>query len=441
MKKYRLGILIGITVAGVSLLFSGCGKKKDQSLTESIEEAVDKATETTDDVDASGENKEQITPEGASEGVDFSIDDTLVGRYEYDADEDQGDCIFEIFRIGDGYYIEYNGECDYAGAELQINSRKDEMNCMNYNTTLYAFSGFSFMGEYWGKGTDVQITAYQNGDIVLSQGQPFLDHRELPLKRLGDASVSESQTTENGSQSELIGTWRCVSERDGDVHEITMVFTKDGNFRAVDKVKEQPPAVYVGEYVACGTENDSEGSIDFVRFAYGGMPDSWVLKYDQEGKHPYVYSDYMYAEPFTYYEGDGMKLPFQRVSDSEKSSIAMGPGSRSGEIQKLFDEYLNGTDGSNDTEYENEQARQEEIPDSEYIEDVIYYAHAYTNAPICELDSVTTGPNGEVVAIHCYEIVGEGENAHTATWDWIYYERNTGKYYDFFGNEIDMSKY
>jgi len=451
MKRNRLHLFGRITVICASLLLCGCGKKEEKSLAETIGKATEKVNEKASD-ENTGDNsvgdeddskvyEGQITAKDSSDGVDFSIDDTLVGTYVYNPGNDQEDCNFEIFRVGDGYYIEYSGEYDYAGAELHINSRKDEMNCFNYNTTLYAFSGFSFMGDYWGKGHDVQIKAFQNGYIVLSEGQPFLDRQELQLKRTDHVviHVSQAELTENSSKPEVIGTWRCLSKRDGDEHEITMVLSKDGRFRAVDKVKEQTPAIYIGKYIVSGDENDSVGLVDIERFAYGGMPDSWILMYDEEGKHPYVYSDYMYAEPFTFLEGDDMNLPFEKVSDSEKSNITMGPGSRASEVQEIFDEYSSGTDEHGDDE--NEYAEHEEIPENEYIEDVIYYAQAYTKAPICVLDSVTNGPDGDVVAIHCYEIVGEGENAHTATWDWIYYHKNTGKYYDFFDNEIDMSKY
>lgn len=443
MGKYKIGIIFGITVISAACLLGGCGKKEDKSLADKVEKAADKVSENTDDDSISNAGEEQITAKDDSDNLDLSIDDTLVGTYLYNSPDSQEECEFKIFRICDRYYIEYNGEYDYAGAELQINSREDEMNSFSYSTTFFAFSGFSFMGEYWGKGQDVQIKAYQNGDITLSAGQPFLEKQELQLKRTDDSyiHISQTETTENTAKPELIGTWRCVSKRDDEEHEITMIFSEDGGFKAVNKVKEQPPAIYFGKYIIDGDESESIGRIDVERFAYGGMPASWVLMYDEAGKHPYVYSDYMYAEPFTFLEGDEINLPFEKVSDTEKSNIVAGPGSRTAEVQKMHDEYLSGTDEQDDAELENEYAEHEEIPETEYIEDIIYYAHAYTQAPVCVLDSVTKGPNGDIVAIHCYEEVGEGENAHTATWDWIYYETGTGKYTDFFGNEIDMSKY
>jgi len=337
----KISLILGLTILSTSILFTGCGKKEEaDAANDIVVEKIDEASE---------QMMGHITAKDTPKSLAFSTDDTLVGTYVYKPNDEQEERFFEIFRVADKYYIEYIGNYDYAGAELQINGKENEMNCFVYSATLYAFSGFSFMGDYWGAGDDIHIKASPNGDIVLGEGQPFLDGGELKLKRKDNIYLheSEKQAQKNTNQKELCGTWRCISERDKEKHEITMVFSEDGSFKAVNKIKNQTPIIYIGSYKTNKAKGDVIGEINCEIFAYGGMPDSWVLCYDENGKHPYVYSDYMYAEPFTYKEADDMNLPFEKISYSEKSTVAAGPGNRASEVQKMFDEYNSGFE-SND---------------------------------------------------------------------------------------------
>lgn len=115
--------------------------------------------------------------------------------------------------------------------------------------------------------------------------------------------------------------------------------------------------------------------------------------------------------------------------------FAPGPGDRADEVSKMYDDYVSESYKYEDDNYDN-NTEYAESTESEYLEDAIFYAHEYTNAPCCDVESVEDGPNGKVVTVHCYEIVKNGSEEHIATWDWIYYEVETGKVTDFFGNEI-----
>lgn len=59
------------------------------------------------------------------------------------------------------------------------------------------------------------------------------------------------------------------------------------------------------------------------------------------------------------------------------------------------------------------------------------------NGDTVEIDSV----DGDTVTIHVYEYIDEGNGeGHTATYNWYYISKKTGKGEDFFGNEIDLNK-
>ena len=59
------------------------------------------------------------------------------------------------------------------------------------------------------------------------------------------------------------------------------------------------------------------------------------------------------------------------------------------------------------------------------------------NGDTVEIDIV----DGDTVTIHVYEYIDEGNGeGHTATYNWYYISKKTGKGEDFFGNEIDLNK-
>ena len=59
------------------------------------------------------------------------------------------------------------------------------------------------------------------------------------------------------------------------------------------------------------------------------------------------------------------------------------------------------------------------------------------NKAIVEIDSV----EGNIVNIHIYEYVDDGNGeGHTATYNWYYISKKTGKGEDFYGNKVDLTE-
>ncbi|MGP1567652.1 MAG: hypothetical protein ACTTHM_02935 [Peptoanaerobacter stomatis] len=66
-----------------------------------------------------------------------------------------------------------------------------------------------------------------------------------------------------------------------------------------------------------------------------------------------------------------------------------------------------------------------------------YYKKHNQKAPIVEIDDT----RGDLVTIHLYEIVNDGGGeGHTATYNWYYVSRKTGKGEDLFSNKIDLTE-
>lgn len=66
-----------------------------------------------------------------------------------------------------------------------------------------------------------------------------------------------------------------------------------------------------------------------------------------------------------------------------------------------------------------------------------YYKKHNQKLPIVQIDDV----RGDLVTIHLYEIVDDGGGeGHTATYNWYYVSRKTGKGEDLFSNKIDLTE-
>lgn len=436
MKKAINYMLIGTLILSTIVILSGCEKNKNNIVSKATENGAtsiqEEMSEDIEEVETKPEKSEELKVNEAL-GNDNRLA-SLLGTYIYMPGDDEEERIFEIGQIAEKYYIEYMGGYDYAAGEIEVvNVDPERMEGITYDVVIYPYSGFSFMGEYWGSGNKCSILESKNGDITISGEQPFVSNEVLKLVSKDDVSVHDAvlNIKENNDCEELLGLWRCVSERDGESHEITLSFDKNGVFKAEDKEKDQTPRIFIGNYNVSMTEDGIVGDIVCEAAGYGNMPYEWVLEYDESQKCPLIYDDYMYAEPFTYKEDD-KNLPFKKVDSQSMNGFTPGPGDRADEVLKMYNDYVSESYKYGEDNSENNA----EYTETEYLEDAIFYAHEYTNAPCCDVESVEDGPNGKVVTVHCYEIVKNDEKEHTVTWDWIYYEVETGKVTDFFGNEI-----
>lgn len=338
MKRLYNFRFLGILVLILILALIGCGKDKDESIANAVEdEANSISKETSDDkeVDTAGD--------GAKEKVTSNDDsfDSLLGTYVYMPNDEVEERAFEIGRIADNYYIEYMGVYDYAAGEIEVINAESDKEGITYNVVIYPYSGFSFMGEYWGAGNKCSIIKGENGDITISGEQPYITNEELKLIRNEGVVPHEVvlSAKDNTECEELVGLWRCNSERDDKSNEITLEFYKNGVFKAENKQQDQTPMIYVGNYDVSRTEGGIEGYIICEAAGYGDMPYEWVLKYDENRKCPLIYDDYMYAEPFTYKEDD-KNLAFKKLSDVDSKSFTPGPGARTYKVSKMYEEYM-----------------------------------------------------------------------------------------------------
>jgi len=86
--------------------------------------------------------------------------------------------------------------------------------------------------------------------------------------------------------------------------------------------------------------------------------------------------------------------------------------------------------------------------DDEMAGDVVLKSYTYdelckaaanmTGAPICDVDHEN---EDGTITIHCYEVVNNGDESHTATFDWITVDIYTGIGSNFMGDEVDLTEY
>lgn len=267
----------------------------------------------------------------------------VCGLYFYGQPDDESEQrYFEISCIDGQFYLEYSGMYDFAGAELEILSMKNnaEGKRIDFEVMLYPFSGFSFEGDYWGAGYKTTLTKWDNGKLELSKGQPFLSGEAFAMTKASDVFVHPILQAKQicTACAKLYGDWRASTEKDGVPAEVFFNFSEDGTFRAVMKKATYPVQMYVGIYTAEQAENQLSGNICCERFAYGSMPFEWVFTYDKE-KDRLLIKDYDGVNPFTLQKAE---LPYKRTKAGERLlNIQPGAGERGKAVETAYQEYLN----------------------------------------------------------------------------------------------------
>lgn len=329
----------GILVLGLSLML-GCSQSEEAVVNEAVSEEA-----------------------SAADSDSLSIDD-IVGNYAYRMPEEEGgDTYFEIRQKDGKCFIEYTGPYAYAGAEMEVlkKSPGSGTNDIEYSVKLYPFSTFSFLGEYWeGGGSECTITAYENGDVELSKGQPFYEGENMYLDRFDEGCVHEYilDAEPNTNAKEVIGTWRCTTEVDGITCENYLELTPEGEFYLISKRPEYPIDYYVGFYTTETRNGGLAGSIVCDRFASGNSPYEWTLGYDEKLNCPVIVTDYDYNNPLSYQDEDN--LPYEKTEPGKGMNIKPGPGSREKEIEQMAKEYYN-YDSDDDESAEGHLPTEDEI--------------------------------------------------------------------------------
>lgn len=324
------------------VLLAGCEQKKTQTSMEATSvEAVSVEDDSTQTVETNNEvgnatNTSIEKSDVPAEAFDIS---SLVGSFCYDTPDEVEDTIFQIREIENNLYIEYLGPYAYAGAEIEVIAYTEEENKTTVSVKMYPFSTFSFMGEYWGAGACCNIIVYDNGDLELTKGQPFLTDDSIYLSLSKESYIHESELDASKSSycDELIGCWKASFEESDSQCETYLEFAVDGHFYLLTKKADYTPSLYIGKYEADWVEAGLLGNIECEMFAGGTMPYEFLVRYDEELECPII------IEGGSYFEADSFTpdsaLPYQKVNSKECYGITLGPGARTSKVEELYAQY------------------------------------------------------------------------------------------------------
>lgn len=323
-------------------------KSSDNTTNSEVQEIKESAEVMEKDGSDPGEEKEKETSKDIKELQDEKADEEIpindfdlnvCGKYVcYNTEAKE--CNIEINSIDGIYYIEYSTEEDYAAAEIELleaNVSNDHV--LEFKVNMYPFSGFSFAGDYWGKGYTCGINVINRDLIVISEGQPFLGGLELALERkdFGNIHSSMNEPTPNGSVGELIGKFRTSHEENGVKVNMYLELNEDGTIRALCKNDNYPMNLYVGKYNVKSRGGKIIGDISCEKVGFGGMPYNWDLTYDENNECPVILEEGSNKSPFEENEGD--ELSFARTKAGE-TKYSLGPGIRGDELEGLYQGYL-----------------------------------------------------------------------------------------------------
>ena len=337
------------------------GTAKEESADDEVTRSV--AQDVSDDSEADFDEDDMVSlaeitdeeesSEAESDDLTDSFTKNVAGCYEYKSDDPLENRVFE-FRNTDGrLYFEYESECDYAGAELEIikGSPVRGSDDMEYQVMMYPFSSFSFGGDYWGKGFECSIRTGDNSELEITGADLLLGDKDITIKKTFSNFIHDAEATEyhNTFADEVLGSWRCTMDIDGEKYDVYLELTESGQFALASKTQDYPVAYYIGSYNADWYDEGLLGDILCERFACGDMPYEWKLIYDTERKCPVVVEEYNEDEPGKYNEDEF--LPFKKSSPGAGPDIKPGPGSRGDDLQRMFDSY----GGDSGVEYEDEE--------------------------------------------------------------------------------------
>lgn len=342
-EKNRCSVRLFLVIMTILLLLCGCGTSANLTPSETMPEVKTIPREE----DAASDERLQIDMEEDSSDTEDVFRNQVCGVYIYEPGDEDEKRYFEISCIDGLFYLEYSGSYDYAGAELEILSMDIKNSNSNneridFEVIMYPFSGFSFSGEYWGAGNKAIVTKWADGNLQLSEGQPFFSGEYIQLtKAVSDIFLHPILETKVAcaAGAELYGAWRCVTESDGEIYEVFLSFSEDGTFKAVKKKETYPAEIYVGIYMAEQVEDRLSGYIRSERFANGSMPFEWVFTYDKEKDRPVIVDEYYEVEPFTFQESEN--LPYERTKSGDRlRNILPGPGERAEAVETAFQEFM-----------------------------------------------------------------------------------------------------
>lgn len=276
-------------------------------------------------------------------GVEVDFADKLVGYYKSDEGDESDDSEVyecEIYEIDGRLFFEYLGDFNYGAAEIQLLDSKPLVEGKEtvYKTRMYAFSGFSFGGDYWGAGDEVTVYVNPNGIVTLSEGNPFWGKERKLYRTFGShLHTVQGSKVENTTEPGILGTWRQTATYDGTYCEIFYDFHKDGTVEIISKAEGYVPTVLLAVY------DLKDGYIDAERMGYAAQPvGPFRLSMGADGV-PVITNDYNDQNPFA---GDGEESEelHRTVSGSWDYDMDLGPAGRTDEVKANRTGYLGAED-------------------------------------------------------------------------------------------------
>ncbi|WP_029324723.1 SH3 domain-containing protein [Butyrivibrio sp. AE3004] len=149
---------------------------------------------------------------------------------------------------------------------------------------------------------------------------------------------------------------------------------------------------------------------------------------DEELSLESSYDDENYKDNAEIEDTDYSIATNNKVSESEKST-----NEKNGKESENTS--INSSNQEKQKDYDKNHTKSDE---SVSDEEILRRAKIRSGAPLAQLDGIDEDGN---IVIHLYEVItNEGEDGHTATWDWYYINPNTLKGTDFLGEPVDLNE-
>ena len=336
MKKKILSAILAITI---SMLSVGCGEKEVDTSTVNQNTTVSASTEVSE-VSASTETSTEVSTTSANVAEEVLPDFKSIacGIYKYEeaseySEDEMSTTLFEINEFDGKYYIENLGDFDYGAGEIELQDEKPEKNGDDFifNTVIHYFSGFSFAGDYHGAGFECKLTVHNDGSVSLSDGNPFLNGKEIVLTSFNQKihSPSMSETGSILDCPEVVGSWRYegVTENN-EKFENYLELRDDMTAVFVAKTDSYPVTVNIGTYSIFPINDLYEAEITFMgeTMGYANQPcDELVFTLE-------ILEDKLVFAPFDYDKTDSVIEYYRTAPGEHKTDIAPGPTKRLNEV-------------------------------------------------------------------------------------------------------------
>lgn len=313
------------------IMLAGCGSFAKSN------EPKGSISNITDKISKSETKSEEEQDKVETAGIDLkSFEDRICGTYTHVgsiADEIEN---WEIYAIDGHYYIEYLSDFTFGAAEIEIldQDKSAAGDTLSYKVKMYAYSDFSFAGEFWGIFDEFYMNLAEDGNLTLTAGGPFNTESDMILTKDPTAFVHKNcikEAQNNTDMPEIIGSWRYEGEEDDNKVEHYIEFREDGTFVKVHRTEGFVPNVYLGWYDLYPAGNGFSVSLYSERLGSAEQPmdEGSAVEYNADNDTISVESMY----------GDDSSVYYRTKPGEHKVDILPGPCSRTDEVIQMWKEY------------------------------------------------------------------------------------------------------